>query len=245
MTARNTIRYVFFTVFCLWSFSTSTYAAPITYNYIGEVIGASGIFAAQGPLVNGTFSFDSTLLDSNLSNAIDLYSSESPVSNQASSNVWEVTISMFTLSRTTANNQNLSTTPHHFLEIIDGLNTDSFTLQADRLVASDDFVRLGLVDSVSPTDGIAIGAANLTGDILDTISILDNLDPSLFSFLAGSTWDAFDKDGISEGSVNFRITSITRAVPIPSTLLFFGLGITGFAAWRWREVKFLSSNPRS
>ena len=38
-------------------------------------------------------------------------------------------------------------------------------------------------------------------------------------------------------NVDFDVIQITNSVPIPSTLLIFGLGFAGFAAWRYRMEK--------
>ena len=92
--------------------------------------------------------------------------------------------------------------------------------------STDDFVRLLALDAANspPSElipnGIAPGSNNLTGNINDTISILDNLDLSLFDATFNqSFWIARnDTTGLHDGQVQFTLTAVTP-VPEPSPSL--------------------------
>ena len=237
--------YVVITAICLLSWVESAQAVPITYSYTGTVgSAATGIFSGQGSQVTGTFTFDSALIDNNPNGTQDIYSANDP-NNLAVAHVFELTVTLGGVTRTTANNQNTPGTDHLSLNLIDSSSAgDLFDFRASLISNTDDFAELSIRDLLpsGSADGIAAGSNNLTSTIGGTIALLDNINVGLFSNAYNSSlWEAVDKrTGASEGSLYFTLTSISRApvssVPEPSALLLLSCGLVGLAVWRRKQT---------
>lgn len=225
--------------FCLFawigllSLSSNVWAAPLTYQYTGVATLTSGIFSGQGTAVTGRFTFDSGLLDRfPLSNTVDHFTPWDPASN---SEAFELTISLGSIFRTSADNQNSATPGHHHLLITDRPSDDQIEFVARTVALTDDFAAVRLTDVV-PTgspDGVAAGSGNLTSTLVGAMNILNTLNIGSFSNTVPSVWAANDNtSGALIGVAEFTVTSIT-AVPTPSAFLLMGTGLSGLVGWRW------------
>ncbi|MCP5068887.1 MAG: PEP-CTERM sorting domain-containing protein [bacterium] len=209
-----------------WVFSSQTAnAAPITFNFTGTVTSTSGIWVGQGTAVTGFYTYDTALMDSGSTNDFDQFSA-GVAGNELYS--WEFSVSLGAVTRTTASNQNAAGTYHHGLVIFDRASEDRYLIQSAVVVASDDFAAISLRDTVgTPPDAIAVGTGNLTGVAPTTAPNL-----SLFDTIAAGTYEERDITGTRVGTVDFNVTSITLAVPEPTTALLFATGLAGLAMRR-------------
>ncbi|MCP5065636.1 MAG: PEP-CTERM sorting domain-containing protein [bacterium] len=213
-----------------WLFGSQTAnAAPITFNFTGTVTSTTGIWVGQGTAVTGFYTYDTALID-----AVD-YSDESDVFGSGvagnESFFWEISVSLGAVTRTTASNQNAAGTYHHGLFHHDKPTEDTFLLQTAFVVTGDDFAYISLGDKVgTPPDAVAVGTGNLTG-------VAPTTAPNLLLFDTTTLGRYDEKDNITDlsvGKVNFDVTSITLAVPEPTTALLFATGLAGLATRRRR-----------
>ncbi len=226
--------YLVSTILWLLGWAESSHAIPVTYSYTGTVGStATGIFAGQGSQLTGTFTFDSALVDGNSNWTQDIYSASDP-NNVAAGRAFELTVTLGTVTRTTANNRNAPGTDHHFLNIVDSsASGDKFQFRSSLIAPTDDFAELWLLDLVptNSADGIAVRSSTLGSNMAATIALLDNINVGLFSNTYNSSvWEAVSKGtGAFEGSLSFGLTSINRVptsqVPEPSSILLLCLGL--------------------
>ena len=131
-----------------------------------------------------------------------------------------------------------STSLEALLEILDQPSEDRIRYLLSKQIEADPFFELIARDFTG--GGVAPGSGNLTGSIGDAISILDNLDLSLFSTLSVpfSQWEEYDSNGLLIGLVEFEWTGISRvtSVPEPSTLGLLGAGLLGLFIRRKRAA---------
>jgi hypothetical protein len=213
-------------------------AEPITFNFTGIVDASTGIWAgSQGLAVSGFYTYDTLLVDFLVGNTQqDLFRAIDPA-NQAF--LWEISVTVGGVTRTTASNQNAAGTQHHFLEVLDHASEDRFQFETVRHIGSDDFARFRMQDlSPDPPDGIAVGSGSLTDTAPTTAP-----DVALFDTVVGlSLYLSYDAAGESEGNLQFTLTSI---VPVPepvplsgsAALLLSGLlGAVGLGVLRWRSL---------
>ena len=161
-------------------FAPAALSSVVTYKFTGTVEYVEGIFAGQGTVVKGTFSFDDGLIDSNPSSEADVFTNRMPASNQSLTSSFSATL---TVGAVTVTNTTAAAIAE--LKLIDSdipTTGDGFEFGLYRFGASglDDFFIQGEDYLPFPTDAIAPGSLNLTGAIGDAISILDTLDLSLF-----------------------------------------------------------------
>ena len=185
-------------------------AVPVTFNFTGNATSTSGIFAGQGTAVTGSYTFDTGGLSPSA------FVTTHSAAFAGSFGVFEISMTLGAITRTTANNQNTPATNHHNLKWQDGGTfqgwDDLFQFTATPVIISDDFAQIFIRDngdSTLPADGIAPGAGNLTLPL-----ILTAPDVSLFNTVSGSfnRYEARDGSGNLEGVLNFTPTSITAAL---------------------------------
>ena len=125
-----------------------------------------------------------------------------------------MTLSLGTVSRTSADNANTPGTRHHSFLVLDWPESDQFVFSVLSNTSSDDSGSLVLADYVPfpNPDAIATGSGNLQSDIGSTIALLSTLDVSLFSNLSGGSWTAFDPSGVLQGRLGFDLTTVS---PVP------------------------------
>ena len=184
--------------------SAAASAEPVTHAFTGAVVGGDGIWAGQGSTVTGFYTVDDAMVDENPgSGEFDLFR---PEINPGLT--WEISVTLGSTSRSTASNQRLDSTPHHYLQVNDASGGDIWRIEATKVIGSDDSARLMARDfAPTPPDAIAPGSGSLTGT-----PTLSPGDLSLYSTLAGeSFYEAVDAQGEAEGTVLFTITSVTLA----------------------------------
>ena len=124
---------------------------------------------------------------------------------------------------------------------------------------------LGNIDDPGPDDALIGGGSIFQGTLLAPGRKVEITQNHFFTFMSGSgqpgtteitaaaaiaekeqndsSWGGLFGQIVAGGTLNFTESDIshqpfmTSSVPIPSTLLFFGLGFVGFAAWRYRVEK--------
>lgn len=202
------------------SVSQTIQAAPITYNFTGTVTSANGIWAGQGTDVAGFYILDDTLLaTSSSSNEHALYKPEAPFKNAGLT--WEISVTVGSVTRTTATNANPDHLKHHALDIYDAADRDSWVYSTFYINTADDLATLRAYDeNPTPPDGVAPGTGNLT-----STPKLSPGDLSLYDAVTG-TYNAHATGGVNEGTVRFTLTSIAP-VPIPAAVWLFSSGLLG------------------
>lgn len=213
----------------LSSFDTSAWAAPVTYRYTG-VAGPmlSGIWLGQGTAVSGTFTFDSTLVDTYPNDpTIDDYT-WNDLANIPLASVFEMTISLGSIFRTTNNHGNPLGPEFFGLTLGDTSFYDYFQFYVHGANGDAGSLLVWDITSLSP-DGVSPGYGNLGSKIEDTMKRLQTLDINSFDYPTDqSYWFARDPNTSQfVGSLNFTLTSISP-VPLPSSVLLFVTGIMFF-----------------
>jgi hypothetical protein len=209
--------------------SQSANATPITFNFTGTATNTTGIFAGQGTAVTGFYTFDTALVDTFPGDATnDWFQNHTPVGNQGLT--FEISLTLGSVTRTTANNLNPATFGHHRVIWRDGASMDQFEIRAIHVTSSDDDAALNLEDfTPSPPDGVAAGSGNLT----DT-PILTAPNIALFDTVIGNSfYRSWNSSGVNDGTVIFTLTSITP-IPEPSTALLLATGLAALAVGRRR-----------
>lgn len=231
------------TAFALLGPGTGALAATVTFSYAGTITTATGIFAGQGSTVTGTFSFDSTLMDAAASDATaapftadqyDYYRSDT-APNIPVASAFNMTLSVGTVSRDSANNANSSGTLHHSFFVLDWPESDQFVFTVSGPAIGDDSGVLVLADydPFPNPDGIAPDSGSLASNINSTIALLSGLDVSRFNNNDGS-WQANDPNGVLLGRVSFILTDVSQ-VPGPATLPLLGTAIALAGFFRRRR----------
>ena len=197
-------------------------AAGVTYAYQGTVTKASGIFADQGSVVAGSFSFDTALQPSAAYGppTYAFYQGNFPAANQALIPHFHATVIMGTVELSAAavydpksqpfllirNNEKTSVVVDSVYYVfpppkLPGTLTD-FELIANDKDPSPDGVRDGLLD----------------GSMNGVRAVLSSLDLAKFSFEGAGPygyWVQYDAQGKQIGRVDFAWTSVE---PVPSEL---------------------------
>ena len=216
-------------------------AAPITFDFVGEIthVSAGGIFSNTATTVTGFYSYDTDLSDLPARQGdpvFDVFNASDP-SNAPYASVWEISVTVDGVTRTTANNLRPSLFNHHLLQVVDSVDVDRFRIESLRATGTDDAARIMISDSlpVGGPDGIHAGTGNLTDSAPTTAP-----DISLFSQVPGeSFYAAFDSSGNFQGTVTFTVTSITLAsaepIPEPGTYALFALALIGYGIHRRRR----------
>lgn len=202
----------------IYAAPASLQAALLTFNFTATVDSATGIWADQGSVVTGSYSYESDLVDDFPTNtSIDLFVSNSP--NEGA--VWDLTVTVGNVTQTSSDNFNNPGSAHHLMEVRDTDQEDSFTFAAVRVFPGDDDAAIRLIDTpAGGVDGIAPGSGSLTDTPLSTAP-----DVTLFETATGE-WIARNTSNEQIGRLDFTVTSITL-VPIPPALYLFGSGLLG------------------
>ncbi len=206
----------------------SASATPITYNFTGTVDTAIGTFAGQGSVVTGFYTVDDSL-------SVDFFPGNSGIDDFRSDDnpglAWEISVTVGSVTLTSADNSNPLGTYHHHIGATDSALEDEWRLGSIRQDGADDAFALIVRDhSPSPPDGVAVGSGNL-----DTAPILSPGDLSLYDDVAGlSSVVDYTTGGVQLGFLTFSLTSVT-VVPEPSTALLVGAGFGVLAALRRRS----------
>lgn len=204
-------------VLALLAPSATMQAVPLTFNFTGTVLSASGIFLGQGSTVTGSYVYDSGLVD--LVNPGSGNQDQFEPIGANNGLLFEISVLVGSVARTTAGNDLGGV--HHFLRLNDNSSFDRFFLTTNGETGSDDVARISLMDTLAPLDGIAAGFGNLTGTPLlvpPNPLLFDNQANLYRSRVAGST----------DGEITFTITSIV--LPEPASGLLLGLAVVGLTA---------------
>lgn len=210
-------------------------AEMLRFDFTGVVSGTpTGIFAGSNPgdPVTGYYRYDSGLV---VSPGATPSESSSWFGFLNPGMVWEFEVTVGGVTRNTAGSPTGGGSPWPFLALTDDPNTDAFSLTIGQVgSANDDQATLSLSDATpTPPDGVAPGSGSLTGAVPDTAP-----DPGLFD-QSSCSYIARDASSVELGSVDFDVTTLGAAVPVPS------LGVRGVgalvgligvaAAWRMRR----------
>lgn len=205
-------------------------AALVTYSFTGDVIFANGIFAGEGSVVSGLFSFDDALAASASGTTLNVFRSDFPTANAAIPNSFVASLSLGSVNVSATSDPSR---PPSQVQLQDGTN-DLLLLQLGGTVNLQDSMSLRLNDFAAddPTpDGIAAGSGNLTGQLSDSIAIMNLIDPTAFDSAAISDWRTANGD-----LVRFNLTSLSNvsAIPVPAALPLFASALLGLFGLRRR-----------
>lgn len=224
----------------LLSLSSHALAAAVTYNYMGNVTNATGIFAGQGSVVTGTFTFDDRMLDWSADPYQDDFKYVNPSGDYMKmSATVKVGSAVVVIEPTEHANSQVGVYDgfHRFgctdMEGCDDVH-DSIGFRIYDYSTS-----LLLLQAFDSSDqAVAPGAGSLSSTVAGLIDIFDHLDLSLFRDFA----EGYALLGSAEyphDELRFTWTGISRVqdenpttIPEPATLSLFGLGLAGLAALR-------------
>lgn len=210
--------------------------------FSGTVTTAVGIFSGQGTVVTGYYVIEDDLVDATSQSDVDLF--EADINPDAT---YEISVTVGTATRTTADNANTPGTLHHSLDLQDrtGINSinqvDEWKLRSTQVDSNNDDQALLMFHDDLPQpepDALFVGSDNLTGTV-----VLSPGDLSLYSALADSSFVSqyLARDaGTTEGAIFFRVDTISepmslspQAVPMLGPLGIGALSMLLAAAGVW------------
>jgi hypothetical protein len=229
------VRVLAFLAFAL--LAPSAMATVVTYSYTGTVTNAAGLFAAQGTVVRGTFSFDDGLVDEIGESEVDWFQNDFPVSNQALTASFNATLTLGSVSVTRAASNPLL--PEAALVLYDTADYD----QVDYEIVSGPTVFFYLVANDSTGTAISPGSGSLSGTTGGAVSVLNSLDLAAFD-IRGGAWNEYDLSGTKVGDVYFTWAGIgpSTVVPIPAPIFLLLSGMVTLLVIR-RPKEWVSGQP--
>ena len=202
-------------------FGLVTWAAdadPITFNFTGTVTVGDGIYASTaGMPVTGSYTFDTDLLVTSPSDAFfNQFRNNSPAANQALTNVFDMTVTVGAITRSSSDNVSTPSIFSHRVYWGDDSTIDQFQFQSIRRASTDDEALLFLFDlDPSPPNAVSVGSGSLTTDM--PLTTAPNV--SLFSNQFNSYIYYDSQTGQWVGQVMFTIETITAAVIPPAEVV--------------------------